>query len=157
MRLKIDNIKQQKRLFIIIGFSILCIIIIILVVLYNRNNEVNNNVENMSKKEERILREKNVSGITQYTFSDDSLQYTTQVAYRDIEGNQKECIVVELESVDVWSQIDKERQIEIVEGLINTSRLQIDKEFGCVVLENLGLVLIEGFWQDVGGYVIIEK
>ncbi len=44
-----------------------------------------------------------------------------------------------------------------MKGLINTSRLQIDKSFGCVVVEHEGVRITEGFWQDTKGYVMINK
>ena len=152
-------INKDEKKYWVIGAIILVSIIVWVTVFVNwRDSEKQNEiVDNANIIDKRLQIEKNVTGIVQHTFSNDNLEYTTQVANREVESTQKECIVVELDSVDTWNHLGEERQIEIMEGLINTSRLQIDKAVGCVVIEKSNVVVVEGFWRDTGGYVIIKK
>lgn len=62
-----------------------------------------------------------------------------------------------MENSGSWEQLSDEKQVEYAQGLINTSRLQIDKALECVVVEDDSHVLVEGYWQSTNGYVIIEK
>ncbi len=147
---------KQKNIYWVVGGIVLTGAIVGVFIFIN-SQEVENQDTGELDVDNAVQVEKNVAGIAEYALSDNSLQYKTQVTTREIEDSQKECIVVELENVDGWNQLVEDRRTEIMEGLINTSRLQIDKTFGCVIVEHLNTRLIEGFWQDTGGYVIIEK
>ncbi len=149
---------QQKRLFTV-GLSIVGIGIIGLAIIYNYNNKIKNNVNDTFEEKSKISREKDVAGIVDYTLvdSDNSLEYTSEIAYRDIDNMQKECIVIEIKNIDTWNALEREKQSKIMKGLINTSRLQVDKLSGCVVVEYLDMRVSEGSWEGAKGYVIINK
>lgn len=148
--------KRKYVFVIVIVINTFLIIVCGIVFIYFRSaDEQNIPVETVV--DDNIQKEKNVLGIVDYALGDDELQYITQIGYREVDGTKKECVIVTLESVTAWESLSSERRDEIVKGLINTSRLQIDKAVGCVVIEYYDRVVTEGFWRSVGGYVIIKK
>lgn len=149
--------KKHKLLGIyLLGF--LCIGIVGLISLY-RGKQTDHQKQIIMKEQvqefNRLQKKKNVTGITELTLDGTSLEYSVQVFEREINSKRKECLVVEIESVNEWNKLGREKRIEIMKGLINTSRLQIDKNFGCAIIESRGSRISTGLWQNDSGYVII--
>ncbi len=147
---------EQKKLFFVVGIVAIVFIVIGVIIFGGFRDEKKQGVAEIVE-DDSVQKEKNIAGIAEYTFSEDDLESETRIEMREVDGNQKECMVIVLEDATAWEQLSDERRDEIMKGFINTSRLQIDREFGCVVVEHQSVVMMEGFWRNDGGYVIMQK
>jgi hypothetical protein len=98
--------------------------------------------------------EGDVSGITAEVFSGMNIAYTTTIAEDEFEDQSRQWLIVSLEDRNTWDALGTDEREEIMRGLVNTSRLQIDRDFGGVQILFGSETLMHGWWSDEG-YVIL--
>ncbi|PID51981.1 MAG: hypothetical protein CR972_04255 [Candidatus Moraniibacteriota bacterium] len=146
---------MQKYIKIIIGSSVLVGIVFSGLYFLSQQKEENQSIMGDEKKKAE-QQKKNVQGITQHVLSEENIDHTTMIETRDYQEEEKQWMIIYIENVDKWNEIEEEKQKYIMQGLINTARLQIDRDFGGVQIVDLqNAPLLKGWWSDAQKYVIM--
>lgn len=137
-----------------IGF-VFCVLAVILIIAFFGCKKKTDEVLPVQEVLQNEREEKNISGIAQLVFADLNITHSTTIEEKEIAGEMKEWLVVQLDRVDEWNSLESEKKEEILKDLINTSRLQIDRDFGGVQIIFEDNILIKGRWSSKEGYVIM--
>ncbi len=139
--------------------GIVCSIILLVgaVVIYNRMPQhAPHTPEDDIQAQKRALQKQNVAGLTEHAFVHSPVAHHTTIENKMHDDVQKEWLVVHVDDVAQWQAIDTDKKTQIMEGLINTSRLRIDRDFGGVqIVDHNGDIVVQGWWSDAKKYVIL--
>ncbi len=144
---------MKKTQYIIIGG--VCVVFAITATLFF----VKKDVKNRTQVEELITEQEkeDADGVAGYIFDKENILYTTAVVKKQWHEQDGYWLEVSIADMMQWKMFTAEKKEEIIKGLINTSRLQIDRDFGGVLMIYEGQIFMTGWWQRDQGYVIIEE
>ncbi len=146
----------MKKKNIIFGGIGLCVCIVGSVWFFkNKKDAVIVKQQHLHEAQNEIQVQKDVSGITAHVLRDHITPHEVALREMDFAGEQKKWIIVQIPDRDAWDVIDSEKKKDILRGLINTSRLQGDNDFGGVQIKYGDAVVMQGWWDVVKKYVIL--
>ena len=141
---------------ILIGASVIIFFVIVITIYCFIFVKKHNN----SGKEINIVTDQerqDANGIVDHVLNQEGIEYTSTVGEGLWQEEKKQWLVISIQDSQKWQNLTQEKKEEMMRGFINTSRLQIDREFGGIRIMSGQEKLMEGFWRFDQGYVIINQ
>lgn len=147
---------MNRKTMLLVG--IVCILIgcCIFMAIYKKSTREDGMQEAVAEEEGR-LRIRNAVGVTDHVFDTVSISQSSTMEMHGHEGVDRMWLVVNVADAGAWHDLRDTDKKGLMQGLINTSRLQGDRDFGGVMIRADGGVSVRGWWQKDRGYVTVQE